>query len=131
MAAVTICSDFGAPKNKVWHPLHQGCLVGFKRKIIPNLKGGKGEKKPYHWDNCGVLYICHSKFKPNNNFKREYSERTQIGEQHWKIFWCELSYIGRSAKQRSCNFLPKYFKSLRGRWNMFSDYLFKIVYVSN
>ena len=21
MAAITICSDFGAPKNKVWHPL--------------------------------------------------------------------------------------------------------------
>ena len=28
MAAVTICSDFGAPKNKVWHCFH--CSVGHK-----------------------------------------------------------------------------------------------------
>ena len=33
MAAITICSDFGAPKNKVWHGFHCLPIIMYKRGI--------------------------------------------------------------------------------------------------
>ena len=32
MAAITICSDFGAPKNKVWHCFH--CLPSISHEVM-------------------------------------------------------------------------------------------------
>ena len=33
MAAITICSDFGVPKNKVWHGFHCLPIIMYKRGI--------------------------------------------------------------------------------------------------
>ena len=63
MAAITICSDFGAPKNQVWHCFHsdqqmlvvvEKVVVGFgSRHIIRNQvlrEGGESES-----ESCSVL----------------------------------------------------------------------------
>ena len=50
MAAVTICSDFGAPKNKVWHCFH--CFPIYLQKS----KKYKGEHKMF-WVMRTIFYV--------------------------------------------------------------------------
>ena len=48
MAAVTICSDFGAPKNKVWHCFH--CLPIYSHEVMgPDAIFQQHKRRLYTW----------------------------------------------------------------------------------
>ena len=77
MASITICSDFGTPKNKVWHCFHcfpiylwilyHGATMEALRHILDSsfphmyLVKEAGIKRPGSWESSAQFWLCYQK----------------------------------------------------------------------